>query len=85
MPTALEIAKRVKIVRPDTVSITLGQGQELTRPAEGKPAQPRSVEIGWLKPGERKTVSWQVKGTGSVTVTMASTRGGADRKATVLQ
>ena len=27
MPTALEIAKRVKMVRPDTCTITLGEGR----------------------------------------------------------
>jgi hypothetical protein len=79
MPTALEIAKRVKMVRPDTVSLTLGPGQELVKGADGR-TPPATIEIGWLKPGETKTASWQVKGAGKATVTCASTRGGVDRK-----
>jgi hypothetical protein len=79
MPTALEMAKRVKIVRPDTFTITLAQGQELAKPATGKPQQ-RVIEIGSLKAGETKSVTWQVKGTGPVAVGFSSTRGGVDRK-----
>ncbi len=80
MPTALEIAKRVKVVRPDTVTIALEPGLELARPA-GETAAPRAVtEIDWLKPGETRTASWCVKGRGKVTVTVGSTRGGVDRK-----
>ncbi len=80
IPTALEMAKRVKIVRPDAFSIRLAAGQELVKAATGKPAQRPTIEIGWLKPGETRTVSWQVKGTGTATVTIGSTRGGVDRK-----
>jgi hypothetical protein len=47
--------------------------------AEGR-NQPATIEIGWLKPGESKMVTWQVKGAGTVTVSAASTRGGVDRK-----
>ncbi len=79
IPTALEMAKRVKIVRPDVVSLRLAQGQELVRGADGK-AQPLSHEIGWLKPGETRTVKWQVKGAGTATVTIGSTRGGVHQK-----
>jgi len=75
IPTALEIARRVKIVRPDTVSLALASGQAFLAPAQNRP-----VEIGWLKPGETKTVSWQVKGAGKATVTIGSTRGGVDKK-----
>ena len=80
IPTALEVARRVKIVRPDTVTISLGAGQELAAPAESKTPADRVVELGWLKPGETKTVTWQVKGTGRATVTAGSTRGGVDTK-----
>jgi hypothetical protein len=76
IPTALEIAKRVKMVKPDTVTLALDKGQELARPAPGKAAQRMSIEIGWLEPGETKTVTWQVKGPGKATVTVGSTRGG---------
>ncbi len=103
MPTALDIAKRVKIVRPDSCTITLGSGMLLFQPnapaapaagvppaAPGGPGggplgaqmgrQPLTIEIGWLKAGETKTVTWQVKGTGKAAVNVSSTRGGIDRK-----
>ena len=80
MPTALEIAQRVKIVRPDTCSITLAKGQEFAAPAAGQPRQRAAVEIDWLKPGETKRAAWQVKGEGSVTLTIGSTRGGTDTR-----
>jgi hypothetical protein len=80
IPTALDIAKRVKIVRPDTFTIGLAGGQEFTKAPAGKPAQTGTIEIGWLKAGETRTVSWQVKGAGKATVTIGSTRGGIDRK-----
>jgi hypothetical protein len=89
MPTALEIAKRVKMVRPDTASITLAKGQELVQPpAVSDAKQPRGVErrqrvnieIDWLTPGETKRVTWQVKGAGDVRLTIGSTRGGIDTR-----
>lgn len=91
MPTALEIAKRVKMVRPDTCSIELAKGQELVPPpappatkaparkgaaVETAPSPNAAVEIGWLKPGETRTVAWLVKGAGDTTVKIGSTRGG---------
>lgn len=83
IPTALEIAKRVKMVKPDTASITLAKGQELVKPNPATEAEAR-VELGWLKPGETKSASWLVKGAGEVTVTIGSTRGGVDSKKLVL-
>lgn len=80
MPTALDIAQRVKMVRPDTATIALGKGQELVQPAKGQPRQRAAIEIGWLKPGETKSVSWTVKGTGPFKVTIGSTRGGTDSR-----
>jgi hypothetical protein len=79
IPTALEVAKRVKIVRPDACAIRLAGGQELVKTADGR-SQTATIEIGWLKPGESKTVAWQVKGPGTATVSASSTRGGVDRK-----
>jgi hypothetical protein len=84
MPTALDVAKRVKIVRPDACSIRLAAGQELVKTADGKNQSP-AIEIGWLKPGESRTVTWLVKGAGTATVSIASTRGGVDRKDVVVQ
>jgi hypothetical protein len=78
MPTALDIAKRVKIVRPDTCSLTLA-GATLSA-QEGKPAQRPMQELGWLKAGEQKSITWRVKGTGKATINLSSTRGGIDRK-----
>jgi hypothetical protein len=80
MPTALEMAKRVKIVRPDACVLTLQKGQELAKAPQGKPAQTAAIEIGWLKPGETITVSWQVRGAGRATVAINSTRGGVDKR-----
>ena len=77
MPTALDIAKRVKMVRPDTCTITLAKGQELVAPVDGEPRQRAAIEIDWLKPGETKSVKWQVKGAGTIKVAVASTRGGS--------
>jgi hypothetical protein len=116
LPTALEIAKRVKIVREDNVSIQGAPGQTIARgdgaaaPAAaggrggggrggggggrgggagrggragqpGAPAGPRLAQnIGWLKAGEQQTFSWTVRGAGSVTLSIASTRGGVDSR-----
>jgi hypothetical protein len=80
MPTALDVAKRVKMVRPDTCTITLAKGQELVQPAEGQPRQRAAIEIDWLKPGETKRVTWKVKGAGQVKVAVGSTRGGTDSR-----
>jgi hypothetical protein len=80
MPTALDIAKRVKMVRPDTAAIAVGKGQALVQPAEGQPRQRAAIEIDWLKPGETRRVTWQVKGAGPVKVTIGSTRGGTDSR-----
>ena len=80
MPTALDIARRVKIVRPDTCTLTLGSGQELLKAPQGQRQQRPVMELGWLKAGETKTVTWQVKGIGKAIVNLSSTRGGIDRK-----
>jgi hypothetical protein len=85
MPTALDVAQRVKMVRPDTCAIALGKGQELAPPPAGGARQRAAIEVGWLKPGETKTVTWQVKGPGKIKVTMGSTRGGTDTREMNLQ
>jgi hypothetical protein len=79
LPTALEMAKRVKIVRPDTAVIRLtGKGVELAKETRGR------QEIGSLRSGERKEVRWKVKAGGSegaeAEVTLSSTRGGVAKK-----
>ena len=97
LPTALEIAKRVKIVQEDTVAVDYAATQTVSRAGAavgpgrggrggfpgrggGAPdpnARRRTAEgIGWLKPGETKTLTWLVRGAGPVTVTVGSTRGG---------
>jgi hypothetical protein len=76
IPTALEMASRVKIVRPDLAEIKLA-GAEL---AGGK----ASREIGVLKSGETKEARWKVKITDpskfEAEVSLRSTRGGIDKK-----
>jgi hypothetical protein len=76
LPTALEMASRVKIVRPDLAEIKLS-GAEL---AGSKAAR----ELGVLKSGETKEARWKVKITDpskfEAEVFIKSTRGGIDKK-----
>ncbi len=78
LPTALEMAKRVKIVRPDAASLRLtGQGADL-----GTDVRARQ-ELGSLKSGERREVRWRVKAGAegaAAEVTLSSTRGGVVRR-----
>jgi hypothetical protein len=76
LPTALEMASRVKIVRPDLAEIKLS-GAELAGSNAAR-------EIGVLKAGETKEVRWKVKITDpskfEAQVSIKSTRGGIDMK-----
>ncbi len=78
LPTALKMAERVKIVRPDVVSVRLPAGAELV----GSRAR---QEIGHLQQNERKEVRWKIKvkpgTTGEAEVAIQSTRGGLARAA----
>jgi len=78
LPTALKMADRVKIVRPDAASIRLPAGAELVG------ARPRQ-DIGFINKGEKKEVRWKIKvkpGTsGEAEVSIQSTRGGVARTA----
>ncbi len=72
---------------------------EAPAPESKKPAKPKAgaqppppplsanriVELGWLKAGETRQVRWQVRGTGAISVSIGSTRGGTDRKEAVIQ
>jgi hypothetical protein len=73
LPTALRMAERVKIVRPDEASVRLPEGVELVGGGARR-------EIGFLGWNERKEVRWKVKvkpGTsGEAGVSIRSTRGG---------
>jgi hypothetical protein len=75
LPTALEMASRVKIVRPDLAEIKLS-GAEL---AGGK----TTLEIGLIRSKEIKEVRWKVKITDpskvEAEVFLKSTRGGVDK------
>jgi hypothetical protein len=77
LPTALKMADRVKIVRPDNVSVSLPSGLELVG---GRTRQ----DIGYLQGGQKKEVVFKVKMTKPVTeeveVTFSSTRGGVEKK-----
>jgi hypothetical protein len=82
LPTALEQAKLIKIVKPDTAKLEIEN--ELLK--DGKveiidpEARDKSIEMGWLKEGERKTAVWKVRLNGidslKATVSILSTRGG---------
>jgi hypothetical protein len=76
LPTALKMADRVKIVRPDTAEVRLPAGAELVG-VRGR------QDIGFLKQNEKKEVRWKVKikpGTaGEADVAILSTRGGIAR------
>lgn len=96
LPTALKMAERVKIVRPDWVEVKLPEGAELESGFKAK------IEIGHLKSGEKKEVRWKFKikpagqGPGAdakaapaaatkatpleAEVSVFSTRGGVDKK-----
>ena len=78
LPTALEMADRVKIVRPDAAVVKLPAGAELV----GVRAR---QDIGHLRQNERKEVRWKIKakpGTaGEAEVSILSTRGGVARTA----
>jgi hypothetical protein len=71
LPTALEMAKRVKIVRPDQVTVRFARG------SEGR-VLGRQEEF-WLKGGESKTVTLRLRVPAdekTLTVRALSTRGG---------
>jgi len=79
LPTALEQAKRVKIVRPDAAVLRLtGPGAELVKDVRAR------QEIGSLRSGERRELRWKVRvkegGEVSAEVTLSSTRGGVAKK-----
>jgi len=76
LPTALEMAKRIKIVRPDSAALSLGSGLELVG---GK----TRVILDSIKFKEKKEVRWKVKVTGQggeADISYSSTRGGIDKK-----
>jgi len=76
LPTALEMASRIKIVRPDLAEIKLS-GADLVGSKAAR-------EIGVLKSGETKEARWKVKITDpskfEAEVFIKSTRGGIDKK-----
>jgi hypothetical protein len=78
LPTSLEMAKRVKITRPDWAEINFpGAGAELLGSME-------KVELGTIRSKETKEVHWNVKVTGKAPVeaeiSINSTRGGVEKK-----
>jgi murein tripeptide amidase MpaA len=83
LPTSLEMARRVKIVKPDRAGIKLlQQGMELIEGAE-------TVELGHLRSGEKKEARWRVRveggGEKSVEISIHSTRGGVREKIVFLK
>ena len=73
LPTALKMADRVKIVRPDNVTLSLPAGVQFA----GSRAR---QEIAYLQGGQTLDVRWTVKSdkpiSGEAEVTFSSTRGG---------
>ena len=76
LPTALKMADRVKIVRPDAVQVSLPAGLEFV----GSRAR---QEIGYLQSKQMKEVRWKVKGQlkpgAEAEVLISSTRGGVEK------
>jgi hypothetical protein len=76
LPTALKMADRVKIVRPDAAELRLPPGFELVS-SRGR------QEIGYMSQNEKKQVKWTVKAkpgaAGEAEVVLLSTRGGVAR------
>lgn len=93
LPTALEQAKLVKIVRPDTVRLEFDESL-VKDPANRKvetlepKTRDKDVELGWTKKGEIKTAEFKVQLKGiagaKCKVHVLSTRGGhAEREVTL--
>jgi hypothetical protein len=76
LPTALKMADRVKIVRPDAAQISLPAGFELV----GSRAR---QELGYLQSKQMKEVRWKVRGkfnpAAEAEVSIISTRGGVQK------
>ncbi|MFC2169189.1 M14 family metallopeptidase [Acidobacteriota bacterium] len=78
LPTSLEMARRIKIVRPDWAEIKLPEkGMELV-------ASDVKVELGHIRFRERKEARWKVKITegksATAEISIHSTRGGVQKK-----
>ena len=86
LPTALDQAKLVKIVRPDTAKIEFDE--ELLKSKKVEILKPqlrdKSIEIGWLEENKQKTAIWEIRLHGipsaKATVSILSTRGGVARR-----
>ncbi len=78
LPTALEMAKRVKMVAPDRAEISFDD--KVGELVEGK----KSVELGSFKSGEKKEARWKIRTAGTdgveVEIAIVSTRGGVEKK-----
>ena len=78
LPTALEMARRVKIVGPDRAELSLTEKE--AEVVGGRPV----IDLGWLGSGDEKEARWKVKvlapAGAEVEVAVLSTRGGVDRK-----
>jgi hypothetical protein len=91
LPTALEQAKLIKIVKPDTAKIEFDK--ELMKDKKIEIVDPelkdKSIEMGWLEEGEQKTATWKIRlngiDTAKATISVLSTRGGLDKREVELQ
>jgi hypothetical protein len=78
LPTALEMAKRIKIVRPDFAEMKFPE--EKIELIEGR----SRIDLGSLRSHEEKQASWKIKVKNKekceVEISISSTRGGIDKK-----
>jgi hypothetical protein len=78
LPTALEMAKRVKIVTPDQAEISF-QDKDIEL-VEGK----KKVELGHIQSREKREARWKIKAArkdgAEVEIAIRSTRGGVEKK-----
>jgi murein tripeptide amidase MpaA len=78
LPTALEMAKRIKIVKPDYVELKFSEKEMEIIEGESR------IELGFLKSHEEKNVTWRIKAIdkaiGDIEISIHSTRGGVERK-----
>jgi hypothetical protein len=86
LPTALEQAKLIKIVKPDTAKLEFDQNLLKDKRVEivDPEVRDKSIEMGWLEEGESKTATWKVRLNGidsvKAEISVLSTRGGVDRR-----
>ena len=76
----------MKIVRPDTARIEFDEELLESKKVEiiDPEVRDKSIEMGWLQEGERKTATWKIRLDGidsaEAEISVLSTRGGVARR-----